>query len=148
VKTHLNFATTDLASSVRFYSTLLDAAPAKALADYALFITEEPGLELALALTDSVSATRDAHYGILVDTIDDVERAIARLQRFGFASSIEREETCCYANQTKVWAVDPAGRRWEIYTVHDDTEKRDALTTCCTASDDSNRSCCDDAAQA
>jgi catechol 2,3-dioxygenase-like lactoylglutathione lyase family enzyme len=149
VKTHLNLATTDLAKSVQFYSTLLDAEPTKVLADYALFITEEPGLELALDLTDSVSATSDAHYGILVDTIEDVERAIARLQRLGLASSIEREETCCYANQTKVWAVDPAGRRWEIYAVHDDTEERDeALTTCCTAADDGNRSCCSDVAPA
>jgi catechol 2,3-dioxygenase-like lactoylglutathione lyase family enzyme len=143
VKTHLNFATTDLAKSVQFYSTLLGAKPTKMLSDYALFITEQPGLELALDLADSVSPTRDAHYGICVDSIEDVERAIARLQRLGLASSIEREETCCYANQTKVWAIDPAGRRWEIYTVHEDTEERDdANATCCTTADGGSRSCC------
>ncbi len=134
MKTHLNLATTDLEKSVAFYATLLDARPAKVLSDYALFITEEPGLELALDLSDAVSPTRDAHYGIYVESADDVERAIGRLEAAGLASSIEREETCCYANQTKVWAIDPEGRRWEVYTVHEDTEERDDETrSCCVA---------------
>ncbi len=149
MKIHLNLATTDLAQSVQFYSTLLDAKPTKMLSDYALFITERPELELALDLRSSVSLTNDAHYGFCVDSIEDVERAIARLQRSGLASSIEREETCCYANQTKVWAVDPEGRRWEVYTVHEDTAERDAAaTTCCTTAAAESRTCCRDVAQA
>ncbi len=127
MKIHLNLATTDLAKSVQFYSTLLDAKPAKMLSDYALFITEQPALELALDLGSSVAPATDAHYGICVDSI---------------GLSIERQETCCYANQTKVWAIDPAGRRWEIYTVHEDTEERDADTTCCTTTAEESRSCC------
>lgn len=131
MKTHLNLATTDLAKSVQFYSTLLDAQPAKLLSDYALFITERPGLELALDLRNSVTSASDVHYGICVDSIEEVELAAARLQHAGLAPSIEREETCCYANQSKVWAIDPVGRRWEIYTVHEDTEERDATDTSC-----------------
>jgi catechol 2,3-dioxygenase-like lactoylglutathione lyase family enzyme len=131
VKTHLNLATTDLAKSVQFYATLLDAQPAKLLSDYALFITERPGLELALDLRNSVTSASDVHYGICVDSIEEVEFAAARLQHAGLASSIEREETCCYANQSKIWAIDPVGRRWEIYTVHEDTGERDATDTSC-----------------
>ncbi len=134
MKTHLNFATTDLARSVSFYSTLLNAEPAKTLDDYALFATENPGLELALDLRDSVSPTLDAHFGIYMETAQGVETAIARLESAGLADSVEREDTCCYANQTKVWATDPVGRRWEVYTVHEDTEARDNETTqCCDA---------------
>ncbi len=134
MKTHLSFATANLAQSVQFYSTLLDAKPEKVLDDYALFVTDRPGLELALERTDTVSAARDSHYGIYVETAHDVERAIERLESAGLASSIERESTCCYANQTKVWAIDPEGRRWEIYTVHEETDERsDADTTCCAA---------------
>ncbi|MGA7569893.1 MAG: ArsI/CadI family heavy metal resistance metalloenzyme [Candidatus Aquilonibacter sp.] len=134
MKTHLNFATTDLARSVSFYSTLLNAEPAKTLDDYALFVTENPGLELALDLRDSVSPTLDAHFGIYMETAQGVETAIARLESAGLADSVEREDTCCYANQTKVWATDPEGRRWEVYTVHEDTEARDNETTqCCDA---------------
>ncbi|MGA8796730.1 MAG: ArsI/CadI family heavy metal resistance metalloenzyme [Candidatus Cybelea sp.] len=147
MKTHLNLATTDLAKSVRFYSTLLDAQPAKLLNDYALFITERPGLELALDLRSSVSSASDVHYGICVDSIEEVEHAAARLQHAGLAPSTEREGTCCYANQSKIWAIDPVGRRWEIYTVHEDTEERDATpTTCCTAAADQSRSCCSNSA--
>ena len=143
MKTHLNLATTDIAASVAFYSTLLDAQPAKVLPDYALFITEEPGLELALDLREHVSPALDAHFGIYVETAEAVESAIARLEAAGLADSVEREDTCCYANQTKVWATDPQGRRWEIYTVHEDTAERDtAQTLCCSTGEDAGRSCC------
>ena len=145
MKTHLNLATTDLAKSVQFYSTLLDAQPAKLLSDYALFITERPGLELALDLRNSVSSASDVHYGICVDSIEEVELAAARLQHAGLAPSIEREETCCYANQSKIWAIDPVGRRWEIYTVHEDTEERDATATLHSRGG-SSRSCCSNSA--
>ena len=84
--------------------------------------------------------TRD--YGDYVENDDDVERAIDRLTLAGLASSVEREETRCYANQTKVWAIDPDGRRWEIYTVHEDTEERDDVdTTSCTSGGDESTCC-------
>jgi catechol 2,3-dioxygenase-like lactoylglutathione lyase family enzyme len=142
MKTHLNLATSDLEKSVAFYSTLLDVKPAKVLPDYALFVTDEPGLELALDLRDSVALGTDAHYGLCVETIFEVDRAIERLTAGGLATSIEREETCCYANQTKVWATDPEGRRWEIYTVHEDTEDRDNEDATCCSSVSEPRSCC------
>jgi len=142
VKTHLNLATTNLEESVAFYSTLLDAKPAKVLADYALFITDEPGLELALDLRDSVTPTHDAHFGVYVDSAEAVERAIERLEAHGLAESVEREDTCCYANQTKVWTSDPDGRRWEIYTVHEDTDEREDANTACCATGNGERSCC------
>jgi predicted enzyme related to lactoylglutathione lyase len=132
VKIHLNLATTDILKSVEFYSALLDTTPAKLLGDYALFVTEQPGLELALGLSDNVSPETDAHYGVYVETVDGVERAIARLEQAGLVSSIEREETCCYATQTKVWTTDPEGRRWEVYTVHEDAAERyHEGTRCC-----------------
>ena len=143
MKTHLNLATRDLDRSVVFYSSLLNAQPAKVLSDYALFITEEPSLELALNLRNQVALTLDAHFGIFVESTDDVDTAIARLESAGLAESIEREDTCCYANQTKVWTTDPDGRRWEVYTVHADTEERDTESTvCCLTESGDGRSCC------
>lgn len=141
MKTHLNLATADLDKSVTFYRTLLNTEPAKHLRDYALFITEDPGLELALDLDPDVNATRGAHFGVVVDSTDAVDLAIARLQSAGLETLVERKERCCYANQTKVWATDPDGRRWEVYTVHEETEGRDdADRTCCAT--DSEKSCC------
>jgi catechol 2,3-dioxygenase-like lactoylglutathione lyase family enzyme len=142
MKTHLNLATTDLDRSVSFYTTLFDATPAKVLSDYALFVTDEPGIELALDLRPSVKAATDAHYGICVDSTADVELAIERLSAAGLTASIEREETCCYANQTKVWAIDPDGRHWEVYTVHAETEEKVEPDAGRCTSDGANRSCC------
>jgi len=131
MKTHLNLGTRDLEKSVSFYRTLLNAEPAKKFDDYALFLTDEPALELALDANAAAKVSESAHYGVVVESAEVVDAAIARLQAAGVATDIEREETCCYAAQTKVWAADPDGRRWEVYTVHEDTEQRD---DCCSAS--------------
>lgn len=125
MKMHLNLATRDLDASVAFYSTLLGTMPAKTLPDYALFITDSPGLELALDLDGGALAPPGQHFGIVVESPDAVEAQAERLRSAGYAIDLEREETCCYANQTKVWASDPEGRRWETYFVHDERADRD-----------------------
>jgi len=131
MKMHLNLATRDIDASVAFYATLLGAAPAKTRPDYALFITENPGLELALDLDGGAAAAPGQHFGIVVESAEAVDAQVERLQSAGYAIEIEREETCCYANQTKVWASDPEGRRWETYVVHEETEARDDDTSSC-----------------
>lgn len=132
MKMHLNLATRDLDASVAFYSTLLGAQPFKKLDDYALFVTEQPGLELALDLDDTATAPRGEHFGIVVDSAEAVDAQIARLEAAGHPIDVEREETCCYAVQTKVWASDPDGRRWETYVVHEESEARDdEPASCC-----------------
>ncbi len=132
MKMHLNLATRDLDASVAFYSTLLAAQPAKHYADYALFVTEQPGLELALDRDDSATPGHGQHFGIVVDSTDAVEAQIVRLRAAGHAVDVERDDTCCYAVQTKVWASDPDGRRWETYVVHAESDVRDDdATTCC-----------------
>jgi len=143
MKTHLNLATRDLAKSVAFYRTLLDAEPAKSFDDYALFITEDPGLELALDRNSNAEPGRFAHFGVVVDSAEAVDAAIARLQSAGLPVDVEREETCCYAKQTKVWAADPDGRRWEVYTVLEDTATRnEGDVTCCSDADPNTEDCC------
>jgi catechol 2,3-dioxygenase-like lactoylglutathione lyase family enzyme len=134
MKMHLNLATRDLDRSVAFYSTLLAAAPVKQLPDYALFVTDQPGLELALDLDGGAVAGHGQHFGIVVESAHAVDAQIARLTAAGYATDVERDETCCYAVQTKVWASDPEGRRWETYLVLEESNARDAAdTTCCTS---------------
>src|ERR1700693_3405423 len=62
-----------------FTGALPLAEPAKKLADYALFITKEPGLELALDLDLNAVAGRGEHFGIVVDSAEAVDAQIARL---------------------------------------------------------------------
>jgi catechol 2,3-dioxygenase-like lactoylglutathione lyase family enzyme len=135
MKMHLNLATRDLDASVAFYRTLLLAEPAKHYEDYALFLTEQPGLELALDLDPAAKVGEGAHYGVVVEDTHGVDAAIARLQSAGYAVDIEKDETCCYAVQNKVWATDPDGRRWETYFVVAETEERDNEATTCCATD-------------
>jgi catechol 2,3-dioxygenase-like lactoylglutathione lyase family enzyme len=133
MKMHLNLATRDLDASVAFYRTLLVAEPTKHYADYALFLTDQPDLELALDRDPETNVREGAHYGIVVEDSGDVDAAIARLKAAGYPVDVENEETCCYAVQNKVWATDPDGRRWETYFVLAETEERDNdQTTCCT----------------
>jgi len=140
---HLNLATSDLERTVEFYATLLGERPSKRLADYALFITERPPLELALSAVTSVEPSDDAHYGIVVESLDEVHRVAGRLEKAGLVEAVEHEQTCCYANQSKVWAIDPEKRRWEIYVVHEDTEERgSAGASCCGGSDEKSNACC------
>jgi catechol 2,3-dioxygenase-like lactoylglutathione lyase family enzyme len=136
MKTHLNLATKDLDASVAFYRTLLLTEPTKNYADYALFLTDEPGLELALDLDPQTNVGEGAHYGIVVDTTEDVDAAIARFQAASYPIDVEREETCCYAVQNKVWATDPDGRRWETYYVVAETAERDEASSCCSSSEE------------
>lgn len=143
MKTHVNLATRDLSKSIAFYRTLLDAEPVKSFDDYALFITEDPGLELALDRNAKAEPGRFAHFGVVVDSTEAVDAAIARLQAAGLPVDIEREETCCYAKQTKVWSADPDGRRWEVYTVLEETETRnEGGVACCSEADPGAEECC------
>ncbi len=80
-------------------------------ADYALFLTNEPGLELALDLDSNVTIGEGTHYGVVVESLEAVDTAIARLRGAGYPVDVEIDETCCYAVQNKVWATDPDGRR-------------------------------------
>lgn len=133
MKTHLNFRTRDLHASVVFYRTLLNAEPMKHYDDYALFVTQDPGLELALDRDPRVKLGESAHYGIVVETPGAVDAAIGRLQAAGLTVDVEIEETCCYAKQNKVWATDPDGRRWEVYTVLEEVKTREGESRACCA---------------
>jgi catechol 2,3-dioxygenase-like lactoylglutathione lyase family enzyme len=132
MKMHLNLATSDLDASVAFYRTLLLAEPAKHYPEYALFLTDDPGLELALDLDPATDVSEGAHYGVVVENPEAVNAAIARFKAAGYPVDVETHETCCYAEQNKVWATDPDGRRWETYFVVAETGARDnEATSCC-----------------
>lgn len=95
MKVHLNLATRDLDASVSFYRTLLSAEPVKHYHDYAFFLTENPGLELALDADPWAKVNDGAHYGIVVEKAEDVVAAVARLREAGQGVDIEMGETCC-----------------------------------------------------
>jgi len=107
MKMHLNLATRDLDASVAFYRTLLLAEPAKHHADYALFVTDEPGLELALDHNSQTDVHEGAHYGVVVEKSEDVDAAIARLRaRAGRPSRVcirRRRSSKCSMHALRSW---------------------------------------------
>jgi catechol 2,3-dioxygenase-like lactoylglutathione lyase family enzyme len=111
----------DLETSVAFYSKLFDAPPAKVRPGYANFAIAEPPLKLVLIENPGEGGSLN-HLGVEVSDVDSVDTAQARLAGHGLVSVEEREQTCCYAKQTKFWVQDATdGERWEIYTVLEDS---------------------------
>src|SRR6476661_2762713 len=103
----------DLEKSVEFYSTLFGAQPHKRRPGYANFAIAEPPLKLVLIEVPAETRGQGTdhalnHLGIEVDSTADVEAGAARLRRAGMAALDERDTTCCYALQDKVWVHDPA----------------------------------------
>jgi predicted enzyme related to lactoylglutathione lyase len=112
----------DLEEAIVFYSKLFNVEVNKRKPGYANFAIEEPPLKLVL-FEDPNAEERLNHLGVEVFSDEDVHSATDRLKAAGMADKVEDEETCCYAQQNKVWSVDPQGMRWEWYRVIADSEE-------------------------
>ena len=107
--------------SVAFYSKLFGVEPAKRRPGYANFAVIEPPLKLVLIENANEAGTLN-HLGVEVQTAAEVVAAAHHLQERGLDTQSENQVTCCYAKQDKVWATDPDGAPWEIYTVLADAD--------------------------
>ena len=140
---HLSLDVPDIDRAVAFYTELFGRPPAKSMAGYAKFELDDPPVALALQAARSPALS---HLGIRVETTAGVEAAGARLRESGLVTLEEHDAACCYALQDKVWVADPAGNRWEVYTVladiddEDDHEQVDA-PACCTPTADAPGCC-------
>jgi catechol 2,3-dioxygenase-like lactoylglutathione lyase family enzyme len=121
-RVQLSLNVDDLDAAVAFYSTLFGTPPAKVRPGYANFAIDDPPLKLCLMTGVGRPGTVD-HLGVEVADADEVEVAFDRLTAAGIPHLGHREVHCCYARQAKVWLDDPAGQRWEVYTVVEDTEE-------------------------
>ncbi len=115
----------DLEASIAFYSTLFGVEPHKRRPGYANFAIAEPALKLVLIEVPADQRGTGVtgalnHLGVEVEDVETVETHAGRLSEAGLATFDEKDTTCCYALQDKVWVHDPAGAPWEIYTVKDD----------------------------
>jgi catechol 2,3-dioxygenase-like lactoylglutathione lyase family enzyme len=117
----------DLDESVAFYSRLFDTEPAKRRPGYANFAVAQPPLKLVLIENPGKGGSLN-HLGLEVSDTDAVNGEQARLAVHGFATTDERESTCCYAKQDKFWVENtPNGEQWEIYTVLADSQTFSAV---------------------
>ena len=119
---HIALAVRDLAKSRAYYGTLFGQGPTKERPRYAKFEVAEPPLNLALneMPVPTAPANPVAHFGVQVKSTAAVKEIAARLEADGYDLVPEEHVTCCYAVQSKVWATDPDGNKWEIYVLLDD----------------------------
>jgi catechol 2,3-dioxygenase-like lactoylglutathione lyase family enzyme len=144
---HLSLDVPDLDRAVAFYEHLFGQGPAKRRSGYAKFELADPPVALALQQAGRPALS---HLGIRVGATEQVEAAGIRLRQSGLVTLDERDTACCYARQDKVWVADPAGNRWEVYTVlddieegdHEDREHHEAATACCTPAAGEPSTCC------
>lgn len=136
VKPHVSLNVSNVDASVAFYEKLFGVSATKRKPGYAKFDLEQPSLNLSM-----VQATRTglnaSHFGIQVQSSEDVAAAWARFKQAGLSIRTEQDTSCCYALQDKVWTTDPDGNEWEVFvvkadteTMHDDPEQ--AQEACCT----------------
>ena len=119
---HLSLDVPDLDRAIAFYEQLFGQAPAKRKPGYAKFELADPPVALALQQAGGprsrISASASA-------APSRWRPPSIRLRQSGLVTLDERDSRCCYARQDKVWVADPAGNRWEVYTVLGDIEEDD-----------------------
>jgi catechol 2,3-dioxygenase-like lactoylglutathione lyase family enzyme len=127
----------DLDGSVAFYSKLFGVEPAKRRPGYANFAIAEPPLKLVLLEGEAGEPTRMDHLGVEVEDVAQVAAATERLKEVGLATFEEKDTTCCYALQDKVWVHGPGNEPWEVYVVKADADTltKEADSACCASAD-------------
>jgi catechol 2,3-dioxygenase-like lactoylglutathione lyase family enzyme len=119
MRLHVNLAVTDLDASVRFYSSLFDAAPTVLESDYAKWMLDDPLVNFALSTHGSRKGVD--HLGVQVESPDELSELHARLGSTGGMMIEQGETTCCYAHSEKNWVVDPEGIAWETFLTTGDS---------------------------
>jgi catechol 2,3-dioxygenase-like lactoylglutathione lyase family enzyme len=110
---HVHVSVSDLAQSIRFYSTLFGAEPAVVKHDYAKWMLEDPRVNFAISQRGGTPGVN--HLGLQTDSDDELESLHARLQQAELAASAEKGVACCYARSDKYWVTDPTGIAWETF---------------------------------
>jgi predicted enzyme related to lactoylglutathione lyase len=128
LRPHLALTVTDVERAIPFYAALFGTAPEKVRPGYAKFSVADPALNLTLNEGERAGLGAFNHAGIQVAATADVLAARERLAAAGLDIVDERETTCCYALQDKLWVRDPDGTPWEVFATLADTEERGA---CC-----------------
>jgi catechol 2,3-dioxygenase-like lactoylglutathione lyase family enzyme len=118
---HISLNVRDAERSRAFYEAFFGMPAHKQRPGYANFALQSPPLKFALnEYPEGAAKGALNHLGFQVGSVEEVEAAKERLVAAGLATFDERDATCCFAKQDKVWAHDPDGNAWEIYVVTDD----------------------------
>jgi len=131
---HIGLNVTDLDASVRFYSDLFGAQPSVRKDDYAKWMLEDPRVNFSV--TSRCNVGHDVHFGIQVESEDELSETAGRLRQAGRQVVDEPGAVCCYHRSEKAWVADPQDLLWETFLTRgeateygEDNAEIDAL--CC-----------------
>lgn len=110
---HVNVGVTNLADSIRFYSSLFGSDPSVVKGDYAKWLLDDPRVNFAI--TSRGTKKGIDHLGIQVETRDELDEVYARLKDAEAPLIDQGTVTCCYAKSEKNWSYDPEGVAWETF---------------------------------
>lgn len=132
MRPHVSINVKDVTKSVEFYSLVFGIKPQKQTDTYAKFDLKEPALNFSMQ-SEYGKPSQVSHFGIEVDSADEVEKWEKILLAKGVLKEVEKDSTCCYARQDKVWFTDPDGNAWEIFYVYEQlpVEKKKESMSCC-----------------
>ena len=111
---HIGLQVDDLDESVEFYTRLFGVEPTLRRADYAKWMLEDPRVNFSLD-THGEGEAGSAHYGIQVDSQDELEEMRDHIDTAGMARADQDDLVCGYQLQHKSWVTDPHGLMWETF---------------------------------
>jgi catechol 2,3-dioxygenase-like lactoylglutathione lyase family enzyme len=109
---HVHVGVKDLVKSIKFYSILFGARPAKVEQDYAKWMLEDPRVNFAISARGAQGVD---HLGIQAEDSAELGLLAAQLKQAGEKTLDQTATTCCYAKSDKSWVEDPDGLRWETF---------------------------------
>lgn len=121
LKPHVSLNVSNIDASVAFYEKAFGVKATKRRPGYAKFDLASPALNLTMQEAERTGVNA-SHFGIQVESSDDVAAAWASFNKAGLVTKTETDTTCCYAVQDKVWVTDPDGNAWEVFFVKADAD--------------------------
>lgn len=110
---HIHIAVTDLAESIRFYSTLFATEPSVTQSDYAKWMLDDPRVNFAISTRSGEPGVN--HLGLQVESAEELSEMHAHLENLHGTVTPEIGTSCCYANSDKYWTNDPQDIAWETF---------------------------------
>lgn len=132
MRPHVSINVKDVGKSVQFYKNIFGLNPQKQTSNYAKFDLQSPALNFSMQ-SGNGEISRVSHFGIEVDSADEVMKWQKVLTEKGVVKLVESDSKCCFARQDKVWFTDPDGNEWEVFYVYEQlpvTEKQ-GKSPCC-----------------
>jgi catechol 2,3-dioxygenase-like lactoylglutathione lyase family enzyme len=144
---HVHVSVADLEQSIRFYSTVFGAEPARIESDYAKWMLEDPRVNFAISRR--AGAVGVNHLGFQVDLAEELTSLKAQLAAADAGVVEQTAANCCYAKSDKYWVTDPSGIAWETFHTFgsiavygDDTDSTRGGACCEPMTPTTDRSCC------